>query len=1076
MKRHLAAFSSPSFALISVLALVSLAALTATAFLASARLERQATRSLGETARLEMACASARACAGQSLNVMAQKSLQILPTYWRGTNATDWTNELGYLLIGYPNAANVQWAYTCGFNPAIHKKLDTTVFKIEGINTNPGSYLSEIGSFMATLTNGFVTNPTSTNTNCTLIPLLGGRTSPPVGWTYIYQDKKIANSTNTTNVPVARFSYYMEDLCGLIDAERMGGTNRTTGTNASEISLTNLTTNWSSNSIINAGNYNQFINPTNRAKYFTPGMMLYAGGLSTNDLRYFAHGLLSYNDFPNTIPMGIAISNSKGYANATTTNPKVNLNSSANLNVGTIAAAINANLPGFTNRAGGLTNVTNGYSFDYAKCLAANIVDYIDTDSTPTYGSSGTTRYCGIELAPVVTCAALVSARDTATYSPPLVASNLPPPTTYTVTEKLTATLNLQFWNPYDKATPATNVPLEFRTCPTGTESSDGLAYIVAGDNATPLSGNGFYKHFETLFPSFQSTTIKIPAIPPNSYALVDVASTATFTWANPCGAKITASQYEGMQVSSKLWKPTYVSNNETTRQVKLTKGNISYSKKPSSWKLSSYYSGSDGKPLVNNTWNGYLKIGINGSLCTLTNLYINSGGLEDDNANRTCWYPNLRVFAGSITTGTTSDSTNCVGTGDPRISYFARSSNNQPLYNSSPWNKDGAAPVTYASGLSWGGRAIVRALPSTGDAVKTSQIRTTDSVFSSASLATDPTTWLDSGHADNPFGTNSPYVANANADNPSAPTYSSASNLFSKISPKQWRTNQAPCTIKNSALTNICELGNIFDPIMWKRESQSVLGINNSSNTPSTYHGGGNTLRIGRAEHPRFAFTNLGGAYPVPNMGQSAAALLDLFSLSNSYDNGGRINLNTAPAPVLRALAGGVTLTNDPSMKPFTNLAVPTQMAEAFAQGVMRYRATYPFLSPSQLAFIATDYGTTNGANHWTNTWPKNAVFGNTNSTISLTNAPGNPSSWTTASNGVTEWNDQAAEEWFSKIYNLSTVQSWNFRIYVVAQLVGTNGLPTGPSMRKYSLMYIRYTNTNPVAAGPYISFESPY
>ena len=281
MKPRLAAFSSPSFALISVLALVSLAALTATAFLASARLDRQATRSLGETARLEMACASANACARQTLNVMCQKSWQILPTYWRGTNATDWTNELGYLLIGYPNAANVRWAYTCGFNPAIHKKLDTSVFKIEGINTNPGSYLSEIGSFMATMTNGFVTNPTSTNTNCTLIPLLGGRTSPPVGWTYIYQDKKIANSTNTTNVPIARFSYYMEDLTGLIDAERMGGTNRTTGTNALEISLTNLTTNWSSSSILNAANYNQFINPTNRAKYFSPGMMLYAGGLST---------------------------------------------------------------------------------------------------------------------------------------------------------------------------------------------------------------------------------------------------------------------------------------------------------------------------------------------------------------------------------------------------------------------------------------------------------------------------------------------------------------------------------------------------------------------------------------------------------------------------------------------------------------------------------------------------------------------------------------------------------------------------------------------------------------------------
>jgi hypothetical protein len=174
------------------------------------------------------------------------------------------------------------------------------------------------------------------------------------------------------------------------------------------------------------------------------------------------------------------------------------------------------------------------------------------------------------------------------------------------------------------------------------------------------------------------------------------------------------------------------------------------------------------------------------------------------------------------------------------------------------------------------------------------------------------------------------------------------------------------------------------------------------------------------------------------------------------------------------------VTLTNDSALKPSSTLAVPTKMTEAFAQGVMRYRATYPFLSPSQLAFIATDYGITNSAStHWTNTWPTNAVFGNTNRTISLdTSVPGIPSSWTTASNGVSEWNDQAAEEWFSKIYNLSTVQSWNYRTYVVAQLVNTNGLPTGPTMRKYSLMYIRYNSpfSDGISAGPFISFESPY
>jgi hypothetical protein len=50
-----------------------------------------------------------------------------------------------------------------------------------------------------------------------------------------------------------------------------------------------------------------------------------------------------------------------------------------------------------------------------------------------------------------------------------------------------------------------------------------------------------------------------------------------------------------------------------------------------------------------------------------------------------------------------------------------------------------------------------------------------------------------------------------------------------------------------------------------------------------------------------------------------------------------------------------------------------------------------------------------------------------------------------------ITQWNDQAAEEWFSKIYNLSTVQSDNYRVYIVAQLVDTNKMPFSPIVRKY-------------------------
>lgn len=984
MPTRLPALSSPSFALISVLALVSLAALTATAFLASARLERQATRPLGETARLEMACTSAKECASQTLNLMCEPQWRTIATYWRGTNVNDWTNELGYLLLGRPNStANVRWTYFCGFNTALHKKLDTNVFLIEMTNTNPWLFLTEIGGNMAEMTKGFVTNPTSTDTNCTLIPLLGGRMSPPVGWTYIYQDKKIANSTNTTNVPVARFSYYMEDLSGLIDAERMGGSDRTTGTNASEISLTNLFTNWSSNSIINSNNYAQFINATNRPKYFSPALMLYANtNISTNDLRYFAHGLLSWSNFPNTIPVGVPITRNTGYIQGGQL--KINLNSSANQNVGPIAAAINANLPAFTNRAGGMSGPA------YINNIAANIVDYVDADSTPSVDNDGNPTYLGIENIPwpnelfdriiftEVTSAGLIriELKDYVEVWN-MGNSNIPSGTTITLS------------NNYDMVLTMTNsgsgtafAPVFFKTNLTNFTTESGSFGQRQFTLTNSLLPNGYQVLESSTDPSTRRLSIQIPNT-----------------------------------ISSAYWTDALVKNNWAIfpAQADATT-NMTYT---------AFIGTKAIQKTISGRWTRFLAPSFAIRPPSGTYIFCNNIGYASQTA----------INGQPKHTG-----------GDPRAQLFL----SNPLYNQNYTNG-------YASP---GGRNVGRYQLSSFP----------ESEVNPAKF------WTDNGHANS-------------ADYGGNPTSTSQSpTSFPPLTPPL-TNNYVMKRNDTGVLTNILELGNIYDPMQWSDQSgsgvagQPGLWTNlTAAATKDTRFGGRNTLRIGRPEHPRFAFTDLSGTgdYPMPYMGRSAAALLDLFSSSDSYDNGGRINLNTAPAPVLRALAGGITLSNDLAMTPSSTLAIPNRMTEAFAQGVMRYRSIYPFLSPSQLAFIATDYGVTNSAStHWTNTWPSNAVFGNTNRTISLdTSVPGIPSSWTTASNGVSEWNDQAAEEWFSKIYNLSTVQSWNYRTYVVAQLVNTNGLPTGPTMRKYSLMYIRYNApfSDGISAGPYISFESPY
>jgi hypothetical protein len=218
---------------------------------------------------------------------------------------------------------------------------------------------------------------------------------------------------------------------------------------------------------------------------------------------------------------------------------------------------------------------------------------------------------------------------------------------------------------------------------------------------------------------------------------------------------------------------------------------------------------------------------------------------------------------------------------------------------------------------------------------------------------------------------------------------------------------------------SNICELGNIFDPMQWVVNGVNGVAHITSTNNASINAGGGQSLRIGRAEHPRFAIST--NSPPSFTNGMRASQLLDIFDVgpanSSSVSNvpAGRININTASTNVLRALAAGVFNSTDPALTPGgTNFVVSTNAVNTFISSVTNYRARQPFLAPSQLTLLATNTNLSD--------WPTNAVFGSKTLT------------------GVTEWSDAAAEEWFSKIYPLSTVRSRNFLVYVVGQSITTN------------------------------------
>ncbi|MBJ7391788.1 MAG: hypothetical protein JHC85_09485 [Chthoniobacterales bacterium] len=286
---------------------------------------------------------------------------------------------------------------------------------------------------------------------------------------------------------------------------------------------------------------------------------------------------------------------------------------------------------------------------------------------------------------------------------------------------------------------------------------------------------------------------------------------------------------------------------------------------------------------------------------------------------------------------------------------------------------------------------------------------------------------WPDSGH------TNS-------ADRGGTPTsYSDNPDIFARAS---ITNNFVMRRNDTGSYTNILELGNIYDPMQWGDSTALPPGVSGqpgmwtnltTAAAPNARFGGRNTLRIGRWEFTKFT-----------NNGTRASQLLDIFAVGPAGGSGavlnpvrGRININTASTNVLRALAAGVAHASDPALLPGgTNFYATNTAVSGFVSGVTNRRSQKPFFSTSELNTITN----TNAS-----VWPGNAVFGNSNLA------------------GVSEWNDGAAEEWFAKVYPLSSVRSRNFVVYAVGQALrpGTTNdvLSTAKAMYQIYLKPVRNT-----------------
>jgi hypothetical protein len=276
------------------------------------------------------------------------------------------------------------------------------------------------------------------------------------------------------------------------------------------------------------------------------------------------------------------------------------------------------------------------------------------------------------------------------------------------------------------------------------------------------------------------------------------------------------------------------------------------------------------------------------------------------------------------------------------------------------------------------------------------------------------PSEWPDGGH-DAPHGPRPAIPADDARLDPDDPSL-----LAGLPAP---RRELAPMRISNlGRFVRATELGRCYDPVMWQPAGQSAAApwpdIGGSA-APSPNHGGGNTLRIGRPEHPRF-----------DKPGLRAAHLLDLFHAGDAAAGGiplrkihGHINLNTAGTDALRALAAG-TLRQDPLLSRTTSpdhetttlMARPTEalelgaprrdrVADRIAEALIRSR---PFACAAEIA-AATDR---DGL----------PVFGNR-----AVYPEGDSIQWT----------DSAAEEVFARVHDSATLRSRNFRIWIIGQAI---------------------------------------
>ena len=721
---------------------------------------------------------------------------------------------------------------------------------------------------------------------------------------------------NSNDEVIAKYSYWAEDLGGYLDADTSGSKPlvRGNGTSASELGLFTLfrpTENKDSNPATGPdakliGNRTITLQGGNMSALFTGKTLGFFGigdGLnaagnyepSSNYQRFFATGLKSLEE-PEIVPRGF------GYSEAGKPKKKMNdlIQKGGDEAVKNISDWILANMPNFNNRGGGFPASQN-----YAKTIAANIIDYADADNDATVGVD----YRGVDSYPFLTqfYQQFTWVNEGSLTANPWIRKD------GTWQAKIRYNLHIQLWNPTNQPITNGSYKIDMTPLPEGVQT-------IGQKYSAWHSGSEIFK-FKDLPPGTPQSVFTIPL--------------SSF--------QMQANEYKAWSSSDIIyWLDTGISQTEPAPNF-----GANSAARPIISEAGG--SGSAGQTFYGIGYRIYWNDKLVDQPGSITHSSTGNQGIEAQSGrldrhpanggNGPTWrgaQPSLRHGNTTAPNGMTPTETAHYLLGDPRGSFYI---------------KDFMQAHDYDENASWWGRHMIPAASTSNAKLH---------FYAESRLRA----WPDGAHETTPaYG-----VANA-APGTAAASVRTKTSLTPNQIPASDRpdliSSRAPAKISNSGnLTSLMELGNIYDPLCWKpsfndlnpKTFESVekawreVGKKENSMVADFNYTTPSTLRIGRSEF-----------YPLDKPGLRASQILDLFTLNSTSPKLGKININTASRDVLRTLGAGITISSDPDIMP--NSLKPSsdglfgpfleKQADKLAEAIIQSR---PFLSTSQLPNIQLD------------------------------------------------------------------------------------------------------------------------